>query len=453
MEPSADILSSMSILIQGGTIVTMNPRREVIVGDVLIEGADIKAVGRFDVPQGDSAPYLTLDATGKVVLPGLVQTHIHLCQTLFRGFAEDMELLDWLSRRIWPLEAAHDQNSLALSARLGIAELLRGGTTTILDMGTSHLHDVVFQEAARAGIRYVGGKAIMDTPDTIPGLRQSTEEALAECYRQYKRWHGAENGRLSFAYCPRFVLCNTEDGLRAVAGLARQEHVLVHTHASENRTETKVVRDRTGKGNVEYLHHIGLTGENLVVAHAVWLDDGEVRVMAETHSSVAHCPSSNLKLASGVCDTVRLRKAGVTVGLGADGAACNNSLDGFQETRLAALLPRIAHGPKAMPAMRALEMATIEGARALGMETRIGSLEKGKKADLLILDLPEMHAHPEADLYATIVYAAHACHVQTVVVDGSPVVRDGNLLSIDARETADLAGVAFHKLLARSGVT
>ena len=443
----------MSILVQGGTIVTMNPNRDVLVGDVLIDGTEIKAVGKVHVGQGAQAPYLTIDAGGKIVLPGLVQTHIHLCQTLFRGFAEDMELLDWLQKRIWPLEAAHTPASLALSARLGIAELLRGGTTTILDMGTVHDHDVVFHEAVRAGIRYVGGKAIMDTPDTIAGLHETTDAALSECYSQYKRWHGAEDGRISFAFCPRFVLCNTEKLLRAVGDLARQQHVTIHTHASENRTETKVVLDRTGKSNIEYLHHLRMTGENLVIAHAVWLKEHEVMAMAETSTRVAHCPSSNLKLASGICDTVKLRKAGVTVGIGADGAACNNSLDGFQEMRLAALLPRLAHGPRAMPAIRALEMATIEGARSLGMDARIGSIEKGKKADLIVLDLPELHAHPEADLYATIVYSAHACSVETVMVDGMPMVRDRRLLTIDAQETTALAGMEFQKLLRRSGVT
>lgn len=443
----------MSILVQGGTIVTMNSKRDVLVGDVLIDGSEIKAVGQVPVGKGVHAPYLTIDASGKIVLPGLVQTHVHLCQTLFRGFAEDMELLDWLHKRIWPLEAAHDPRSLALSARLGLAELLRSGTTTILDMGTVHHHDAVFQEAVRAGIRYIGGKAIMDTSDTIAGLRETTDQALSECYRQFKTWHGAEDGRISFAYCPRFALCNTREVLRAVGDLARQEQVIIHTHASENRTECKVVEDRTGLSNVEYLHQQRLTGENLVVAHAVWLSEREIKAMAETSTRVAHCPSSNLKLASGICDTVKLRGAGVTVGIGADGAACNNSLDGFQETRLAALLPRLAHGPRAMPAAHALEMATIEGAKALGLDARVGSIERGKKADLVVLDLPELHAHPEADLYATIVYSAHACNVETVMVDGVPIVRDRKVLTIDLPETQVLAGLEFQRLLRRSGVT
>src|SRR5450631_2564351 len=245
---------SLAFAIRGGTVVTMDPRRTVVVADILVD-TEGRIAALAEPGRDSNAPGLpSIDATGLVIVPGLVQAHVHLCQTLFRGLAEDKPLLAWLRERIWPLEAAHDPDSLRASARLGIAELLLGGTTAILDMGTVHHTDALFEAAAETGIRYTGGKALMDTGEGVPsGLLESTAVALRDSDRLADVWHEREGGRLRYAYSPRFVLTATYDLLRSVGARARANHMLVHTHASEQREETNLVRQRFGLPNIQLL--------------------------------------------------------------------------------------------------------------------------------------------------------------------------------------------------------
>lgn len=427
----------VATLVAGGTIITMNASREVLRGDVLVEGGRIVAVGRVDPSLFHRRGHFeAIDAVGRVVLPGFVQTHLHLCQTLFRGAAEDLALLDWLRTRIWPFEAAHTESSLRASTRLGIAELLLGGTTAALDMGTVHHTDAIFREAAALGFRLVGGKAIMDAEDpAVPaGLRESTDDALAESLALCDRWHGAEGGRLRYAFAPRFALSCTERLLRGVAECARKRGVLVHTHASENRDEIAEVRRRTGLDNIAYLNAVGLTGPHCCLAHCVWATDEELDLLARTGTRVLHCPSSNLKLGSGVARVPEMLSRGVHVSLGADGAPCNNNLDMFTEMRLAALLQKPRAGVTALPARTVLEMATLGGAQALGLDGEIGSIEPGKRADLIVVDVATPHAAPGDDLAGQIVFSARASDVQTVLVEGRTVVHNRRLIVADPDE-------------------
>jgi cytosine/adenosine deaminase-related metal-dependent hydrolase len=372
----------------------------------------------------------SIDASGMVIVPGLVQAHIHLCQTLFRGLAEDKPLLAWLRERIWPLEASHDPDSMRASARVGIAELLLGGTTSILDMGTVHHTDTLFETARETGIRYTGGKALMDTGDGVPaGLIEPTAVALRDNDRLADAWHEQEGGRLRYAYSPRFVLTATFDLLRSVGARARANDILVHTHASEQREETDLVRRRFGVPNIQLLANLGLAETNACFAHCVWPEPEEFDVLASGGASVVHCPSCNMKLGSGTAPIAAYLERGVNVALGADGAASNNRLDGWEELRLAGLMAKLRDGPTALPAADLFELATIGGARALGLDADVGSIELGKQADLAVLDLRRAHAAGPEDIYTRLVYSARASDVRLVMIGGTIVVEDGKLMA------------------------
>jgi len=440
----------VDLLLTNGTVVTMNREREVLVGaDVLVQDGRIARVGRNLRTRG--AGLRVLDVRGKVVLPGLIHGHLHACQTLFRNRADGLELLDWLRERIWPFEAAHDADSMRASADLTFAELIRSGATAALDMGTVRHYDAVFESARDCGFRLTGGKAMMDAPDGPEGLRESTEDSLAESLALLERWHGTHGDRLRYAFAPRFVLSCTERLMREVARLARERSVRIHTHASENPTEVEVVRERTGQDNVTYFHEVGFTGPHVTLAHCVWLSEEEQRLLRDTRTVVCHCPGSNLKLASGIARVPELLEAGVTVCLGADGAPCNNNLDMFLEMRLAALLHKPRVGPRAMPASQVLEMATLGGARALGLESELGSLEAGKRADLTVVDLSGLHVTPSSpeDVLGPLVYAARASDVVHVLIDGRLVLKDRVLLTLDEASVATSARQHAERLTAR----
>lgn len=420
------------ILLKGGTLVTMNGARHVGEGDLLIDGDRIVSVG--ERPSNTRIDE-TIDCTGKLIIPGLVQPHTHLCQTLFRGFADDLVLLDWLGQRIWPFEGAHSYASLRCSSLLGAAELLRSGTTAILDMATVRHTDAVFEATKKLGLRATIGKAMMDQGQGLPaGLRETTDQSIEESLRLADKWHGAENGRLRYAFAPRFVLSCTEALMVRTVEEATKRGLMLHTHASENSEEIMHVRDRCGMDNVAYLHSIGLSGSNTVLAHCVWVTAAEQRILADSKTSVAHCPSSNMKLASGFARIPDLLEMGINVGLAADGAPCNNNLDQFTEMRLAALIHKPRFGATAMPAATVFEMATRNGALALGLQDEIGSLEEGKKADVVVVDPQKLHSAPHADVYSTLVYSSTAADVEHVFVDGVQRVRRGKVLGVNVKK-------------------
>jgi 5-methylthioadenosine/S-adenosylhomocysteine deaminase len=433
----------LDLLITRGTVVTMNGRRDVLpAADVLVQDGCIRKVGK--VGRAAGGPRRVIDAGGKVVIPGLIHAHLHACQTLFRNRADGLELLDWLRERIWPLEAAHDRASMRVSAELTFAELIKSGATAALDMGTVKHTDVIFEVARECGFRLTGGKAMMDAGQGVPaGLRETTAASIDESVRLLQVWHGAAAGRLRYAFAPRFALSCTDELLREVGKQARERGVGVHTHASENAHECDAVRQRTGFDNVDYLHRCGVSGPHVTLAHCVWLTAQEQRLLRETHTGVCHCPSSNLKLASGVAKIPELLDDGVAVGLGADGAACNNNLDIWLEMRLAALIHKPRSGALAMPPSRVLEMATLGGARALGLEAELGSIEEGKRADLALVDLRHPASVPSGeDVVARLVHSGKAEDVTDVVIDGRVVLHNRELVTLD--EPAIVAAASEH---------
>jgi 5-methylthioadenosine/S-adenosylhomocysteine deaminase len=438
-----------SILVKNGTLVTMDPADRIVRGDLLISGGRIAAVGGA----GQSAD-VVIDASESAVIPGFVQTHIHLCQTLFRGAADDLALIDWLKKRVWPMEAAHTAASVAASARLGVAELIKGGTTCALTMETVNHTEQVFTVVEETGFRATIGKCMMDKGDEVPpALQEQTSRSIEESLALLAKWHGQAGGRIRYCFAPRFAVSCTRELLEQVGALARERGVMVHTHASENKTECELVEAETGLRNVAYLDSLGLTGRHVALAHCVHLNDDEIQILQSSGTNVVHCPSSNLKLGSGIAPVVKLLEEGVSVSLGADGAACNNRLDMFTEMRTAALLQKVLHGPEVLPAKRALRMATIDGARAMGLEGEIGSLEIGKRADIAIVNLERLHTTPEAEIVSSLVYAAEPGDVSHVIIDGRLVMRGRKLLTIDEAETMAAANAQAEILMMQAGIT
>lgn len=439
-----------ALLIRNATILPMDDDMRVVHGSIAIRDGRIEAVG--DTPEG---PYdKTVDARGGFVLPGFIQTHIHLCQTLFRGYADDMPLLEWLRKRVWPMEAAHSPSSLRASVRLAAAELLRTGTTCVLSMETVHDTDVVFETLAEIGLRATVGKCMMDSDaEAPPRLREDTRASIAESLALQKRWHGAANGRLRAAFAPRFAVSCSRELLEAVAALSKSGGALVHTHASENRDEIEVVRRLSGGlSNLEYLDRTGLASPRLCTAHCVWVTETEQGLLAERGVKVTHCPGSNLKLGSGIAPVVQMRRRGICVSLGTDGAACNNRLDMFDEMRLAATLQAAQLHPGALPARDVLRMATCDGARAIGLADEIGSLQPGKRADLILVSRDAAHMWPAADPWSTLVYTARGSDVRLVLVDGRMLLEDFELTALDRSEVVAQAAEAASALAARAGL-
>lgn len=423
------------LIIKNSTIVTLDAQNRIFCGSVVVENGRIAELLSASLPIKDSDFDEVIDGQDRVLLPGFVQTHIHLCQTLFRGAADDLALIDWLKQRIWPMEAAHTAESLYASARLGIAELIKGGTTCALTMETVNHTDSVFRAVEESGFRATVGKCMMDAGDDVPpGLSETTENSIAESLRLLERWHGKANGLIRYCFAPRFAVSCSRDLLETVARLSRERSVLVHTHASENTDEIAIVQQATGKRNVHYLNDVGLAAQHIVLAHCIHLDATEMDVLKTTGAKVSHCPSSNLKLASGIARVSEMLEHGISVSLGADGAPCNNRLDIFTEMRLAALLQKVLHNSQSLPAVTALRMATINGAEALGLQDQIGSIEIGKRADLVLLNLNSLHTLPQYDLVSTIVYAAETSNVETVIIDGRIVMQNGQLLTLDENE-------------------
>jgi cytosine/adenosine deaminase-related metal-dependent hydrolase len=439
------------IIIDAGTILTGNTAGDIHDSyAILIEHNRIARI--IPAKDVDRSGHEYVDARHLVAIPGFVQTHLHLCQTLFRGMADDLQLLDWLQQRIFPFEAAHSAESMHASAMLGIAELIRSGTTTILDMGSIHHEEEVIRAVGESGLRAFVGKAMMDMNDAYPKFKETTKESLSSTRTLAEQWHNSFDGRVRYAAAPRFVLSCTDALLSETREIIHSfEGMLLHTHASENTGEVRAVRERCKKENIEFLHGLGLLSERSCLAHCIHLSDHEVDLLASTSTSVSHCPSSNLKLGSGIADVPGLVRKKVNVSLGADGAPCNNTLNMFQEMRLASLLQKPRYGPTSMPAKMVFEMATRRGAKALGLEKEIGSLEAGKKADIVLLDLQHVWDPVvyQEDLYSSVVYSASPENVQSVMIDGKWIYRNSEFTSIDQHKVVATAQKECRNLLQR----
>jgi 5-methylthioadenosine/S-adenosylhomocysteine deaminase len=440
------------ILVRGGTVVTMDEQRRVIAADVLLDRGRIAAIGT-GLEAGEAQ---VIDATGLHVLPGFVQGHTHLGQALLRGLAEGRDLLRWLRERVWPLEAAHDHDSAYWSGMLGAADCLLSGTTTIQDIGIVTHMDAIFLAIEDSGLRAIAGKCLMDTGEGVPSvLAETTAVALDELRALHSRWDGEADGRIALAVCPRFILSCSQALWEGAVALSRELDLPMHTHLLEHPTEEDEVRALLGTGQLEWLDAIGVLDTRLSIAHGVQFDARHREILRGRSLGVIHCPSANLKLGSGIANLPFLRETpGVTLGLGCDGAPCNNDMDVLEELRLAALLQGIKGGPGSFASEAALALATIEGARAIGMQAEIGSIVPGKAADLVLLDLdrPQTFGADEVSVYDRIVYAAGRDAIAYVLVDGIVRVDHGKLPHVDAEALRRKPKEAIAALLQRAAL-
>lgn len=416
----------------------MDAARTVARADLLVVDRRIVAIGDGVAPALGGLPggraAQSFDARGAFVLPGFVHAHLHLCQTLFRGLAEQSDLLRWLREAIWPLEAAHTEASLAASVRLGACELIRGGVTCVNDMGTVHHTDVLGETLAATGLRAVFGPALMDQGESVPArLLEGADRALDAALSVAHRYHGAGEGRLSVSLAPRFILSCSEALWRDVTDASREHGLLVHTHLAEAPNEGAEVKAAVGSHAAPYFAAHGVLSPRFVGAHGVWLEDDELALMKRADAALVHCPGSNLKLGSGIADVRAWRRHGIRCGLGSDGAACNNRLDTFQEMSEAAGLARVKHREDPLAAREVLAMATCDGAAVLGMDDRIGSLELGKHGDIVVLAADQAHHGPFAtrDPYTTIVHAMRPDDVKLTLVDGRALWLNDRLTTLE----------------------
>ena len=440
-----------SILIKNGYLITMDQNGTRGYADIFIESNRVKEIAPNISHQADKV----IDATDRLVLPGFVQSHIHLCQSLLRGQADDQPLMDWLDT-ITSLEFRHSPKTLYASARIGIAEMIKSGTTSIIDMGTLHHQDSIFMAIEESGIRAQAGKAMMDLTENLPPLlRETTEDSLKNSIDLMHRWHGKADGRIRYGFAPRWQLWNTTELLQTIKQEADAHlGVGIHGHAGEIEYEVEAMIEQTGMRNFVYLESIGVVGPNVQMAHCIWLDDAEYKVMAETGSHALHCPCCNTKLGSGIAKVPEMLGKGINVALGSDGAPSNNNLDMFIEMRLASVIHKYRLGAEAMPAEDVLSMATLGGAKALGMADQIGSLEEGKIADIIILDDGGLYAAPirsfeEDDVVKRLVSAYQSASVQSSIIDGQLVMEDRQLLTLDETEILQDGKQALAELWAR----
>jgi cytosine/adenosine deaminase-related metal-dependent hydrolase len=427
-----------------GTVVADS---ETVIEDgaVVVRDDVIAAVGDADSLRDQYPDHA--EESYDLLAPGMVGAHVHSVQSLGRGIADDATLLDWLFDHVLPMEASLSADEMRVAAELGYLELLESGVTCVVDhLSVAHAEQA-FEAAREMGIRSRLGKVLMDR-DSPDGLQEPTDAGLRRSEELIEQYHDPE-GRIRYAVTPRFAVTCSEACLRGCRDLAdRYEGVTIHTHASENRDEVATVEERTGLRNVEYLHEVGLTGEDVVLAHCVHTDDREREILAETGTNVTYCPSSNMKLASGIAPITDYRERGITVALGNDGPPCNNTLDPFTEMKQASVLQKVeGDDPEALPARAVFEMATAAGAETAGFE-RVGKLREGWQADVVGLTTDVTRATPLYDPLSHLVFAAHGDDVEFTMIDGEVCQRDGEVVVADADRIRREANAVADRLVA-----
>ena len=425
----AAALQPVDLVVRDGTVVTMDGQRRVIAhGAVAIGSGRIAAVGTEAEVDAGFRGAQTLDARGGIVIPGLVNAHTHAAMVLFRGIADDLKLMQWLQDYIFPAEKNNvTAEFVRAGTRLAALEMIRSGTTTFVDM--YYFEDQVAEACKEAGLRGVLGSTLIEFP--APD-NKTIADALAYAERFLTRWTG--DPLVVPAVAPHSTYLASPETLKAARALADRHHAPILVHVSESADEQAQVRQRYGRTPTEQLQRLGILRRGLLGAHGIWLTASDRAILKEAGAGIAHCPQSNMKLASGAAPVREMLAEGIRLGLGTDGAASNNDLDMFEEMLTAALLAK--HGscdPTVAPAAAVLEMATLGGARALGMEDRIGSLEPGKRADLVVVGLDEPRLHPLYDPVSHLVYAAKGADVRDVVVEGRVIMRDRRVITLDEK--------------------
>jgi 5-methylthioadenosine/S-adenosylhomocysteine deaminase len=428
------------ILIENACILPITGQDRVIQpGYLIIEGQLIKELGAGSAAPG---PYdLVIDGKDKVVMPGFINTHTHAAMSLMRGYADDLPLMEWLEQKIWPLEAQLKPEDIYWGSMLAILEMIKSGTTTFNDM-------YFFMEETARAVEETGIRAVLCRG--LIGLGPEADSGLEDSRRLVEKWHRSAGERINFRLGPHAPYTCPPSYLKRVIALARELNVGIHTHIAETEGEVENIKKQYGKTPVELMEEVGLLELNTIAAHCVHLNSDDIRILKEQGVGVAHNPESNMKLGSGIAPLPEMLKAGLAVGLGTDGASSNNNLDMLQEMRSSALLHKVNKmDPTVITAYQALEMATVNGAQALGLNKEIGSLQAGLKADLIMLDLKQAHIQPIHDIMANIVYSAQAADVDTVMVNGQLIMENRKILTFDEELVLDQAARHARELALR----
>lgn len=446
------------------TILTLDAQRRIVTdGAIAVQGNRIAAVGkqeaiRAQFPQDGEH----VDLHGGLALPGLVNTHVHLSQALIRGCADDLALVDWLVKRVWVLQGNFDEDDGRLSAELCILEMLKAGTTAFVESMTAHRYgfDGIARVVEQSGIRAALSKIVMDLPSYAmaegrmhPGMVESADESFAEALELHRRWNGAADGRIQVWFGPRPPGGTSSAVFRRMAEAIRERNMRLTVHLAESQADIEYIRKEFNQTAVEYAQSVGLLGPNTLLIHVVWVGSDEIAMLAETGTHVTHNPLSNSKLASGIAPIPEMLDAGVNVGLGTDGGPSSNDYDMVRAMRWASYLHKVRRlDPEVMPSETVLEMATRNGAQAMGLEGEIGALEAGKRADFIVLDMNRPHLTPAPNPVSTVVCAATGKDVDTVVIDGKRVVQGSKVLTMDETRILAEARERAERLYRRAGI-
>jgi cytosine/adenosine deaminase-related metal-dependent hydrolase len=452
------------VIYENCTIVTVDSERRIITdGALAVTGGKLAAVGKREqvireCPQ-DSERY---DLRGQLVIPGLVNTHVHLSQALIRGCADDLALVDWLTKRVWVLQGNYSEEDGRLSAELSILEMLKSGVTAFVESMTAHRYGFagIARVVEASGIRGAISKIVMDLPSYAtaagtmhPGMIESAEASFNEALAMHDQWQGAAEGRIQVWFGPRPPGGCTSELYRKMMAAARDRGMRVTIHLAEVKADIQHIRQEFGMSAIEYAQSVGMLGPDVLLIHVVWVGEDEIALLARTGTHVSHNPLSNSKLASGIAPIPEMLKAAVNVGLGTDGGPSSNDYDMIRAMRWASYIHKVRRlDPTISPSEQVFEMATINGARAMGLGQEIGSLEVGKRADFVVIDMDKPHLTPAPNPISALVCAGTGKDVTLAVIDGKMVVRDGQVLTMDEGRILAEARERAGSLYRRAGI-
>jgi 5-methylthioadenosine/S-adenosylhomocysteine deaminase len=430
----------MSILIKNAKILTQNLKREFLNGNILIEDDEIVEISKKSI---NTETDYKIDCKNKLILPGLINTHTHIPMTLLRGYSDDMILDKWLNDSIWPIESKLDKNSIEIGSKLGVLEMIASGTTTFLDM--YFFEDTIGKVSEKIGIRAFLGFALIDngTPE------YSSNELIINCENFVRRWKN--NDLIKPAIAPHAVYTCGPELLKKTYDISNKYNTIIHTHCSETRNEVYEVKKKYGLRPIKQLEKYGLINDKMILAHCGWITKNEIQDITKHGTKISHCPISNMKIGSGGYAPIpEMIDSNIVVSLGTDGAASNNTLDMFETMKFCALIHKQHRwDPEILPSQSVLDFATIQGAKALKIDQYLGSIEVGKKADIIIIDLNKPHLTPKHDYVSHIVYAVKGSDVDTTIVNGKPIMLENKFLRLDEQKILDDAELCAKNLTSK----
>lgn len=452
------------MIFENATIITMNPQRQILTrGSLVVDGMVIVEVGKSKEIQKKYPGKRRFDCNGNVIMPGLIDTHVHTAQAMIRGCADDLGLIDWLVKRVWVLQGNYSEDDGRASAALCALEMIKSGTTSFIECMLAEVYgfDGVAEKLIQSGMRAAIAKIVMDLPSYAeaknvmhPGMVEHGETSVNNTLAAFDKWNGAGNGRLQVWFGPRTPGGVTPGLYEWISKLAKERHMGLTIHLSEVVEDLDYAKSVGFRSPTEFAQHHGLLGPRSVLAHFVWTDEEDWKIIANTGTHITHNPASNGKTATGIAPIHGMINTGVNVSIGCDGGPSNNSYDMIRDMRMVSYLANLREkDPTIIPAETVLEMSTINGAKAMGIEDQVGSIEVGKKADFILIDMDKPHLTPAPDPVSTIVYAANGSDVDTVVIDGQIVMENRKVLTLDEETVVGEARRRYDELTERASLT